>query len=78
MDVKTIAGSAMGVVVFFLLLGSLVTPLWKTAATTTDLAYNGTTNITGTGLTTAGWQGILLVVAIAFIFYGALKFMGNI
>lgn len=67
-DAKSIMYMAMGVAVFFILLSNVVLTQWTSA---------GNANVTGTGLTSSAFQGILLVVGIAFIFGVAIKLMGK-
>ena len=58
MDLKKIIMSSLGLAVFFLLMLYVVVPYWN---------QSGAAVITGTGLTTAAYQGFLIIVMVIFL-----------
>jgi len=66
---NTVVGIAIGLTVLFLLLNSIIMPNYNTTATAT---------ITGTGMTAATYQGILLLVFVLAIIGVAMSFFSTV
>jgi len=59
MDIRLIFSVALGLSFFMILTANVLLPYWATA---------GGLNITSTGLSSAAWQGLLLVIVLGGIF----------
>jgi hypothetical protein len=55
---KVMIGS-FAVALLFIMLTAVIIPNWNTA---------GSANVSGTGLSQASWQGLVLILGVAFIF----------
>ena len=66
---NVVVGIAIGLTVFFLLLNSIIMPNYNTT---------GSTTVTGTGMSTATYQGLLLLVFVLAIIGIALSFFKSV
>ena len=66
---NTVVGIAIGLTVMFLLLNSIIMPNYNST---------GSTTVTGTGMTTATYQGLLLLVFVLALIGIAMSFFGSV